>query len=69
MTIATIAELAAQRVVGHEGAIVYDTAKPDGAPRKLMDVWRYSTASAGRPRTSLEARLATAYAQFVAGAG
>ncbi len=37
-------------VVGYTGAIEFDTSKPDGTPRKLMDVtklanagWRYST--------------------------
>lgn len=37
-----IAELAAliARVIGYEGRIVYDHTKPDGAPRKLMDVSR-----------------------------
>jgi GDP-L-fucose synthase len=40
----TIAELAQmiKEVVGYEGKIVYDTAKPDGSPRKLMDVSRLS---------------------------
>ena len=47
----TIAELAntMARVVGYEGAIEFDTSKPDGTPRKLMDVsrlgslgWEYS---------------------------
>ncbi|PVA07922.1 hypothetical protein [Thalassorhabdomicrobium marinisediminis] len=27
-------------VVGFEGALAFDTSKPDGAPRKLMDVSR-----------------------------
>jgi len=38
----SIAELATKiaAVVGYEGAIVYDTSKPDGTPRKLMDVSR-----------------------------
>ncbi|WP_299017543.1 GDP-L-fucose synthase [uncultured Polaribacter sp.] len=48
----TIRELAEtiQRVTGHEGNIVWDSEKPDGTPRKLMDVskmaavgWKYST--------------------------
>ena len=47
----TIAELAntMARVVGYEGGIEFDTSKPDGTPRKLMDVsrlgslgWEYS---------------------------
>lgn len=38
----SIAELAAliKDVVGYEGEIVYDTSKPDGTPRKLLDVSR-----------------------------
>lgn len=48
----TIKELAEtiQKVTGHEGNIVWDAEKPDGTPRKLMDVskmknigWQYST--------------------------
>jgi len=47
----TIREMAEtmKRVVGFEGDLVFDTSKPDGAPRKLIDVsrlsamgWRYS---------------------------
>ncbi|RAJ10527.1 GDP-L-fucose synthase [Chitinophaga skermanii] len=30
--------LLVQKVVGYEGGIVFDTSKPDGTPRKLMDV-------------------------------
>lgn len=39
-----------QKVVGHQGIILWDTSKPDGTPRKLMDIskmkeigWKYST--------------------------
>jgi len=48
----TITELAniIQRVTGHLGEIVWDTSKPEGTPRKLMDVskmkahgWEYTT--------------------------
>ncbi len=36
----TIHELALniQKVVGHKGSIIWDSSKPDGTPRKLMDV-------------------------------
>ena len=38
----TIAELAAMiaEITGFEGEIVYDPSKPDGTPRKLLDVSR-----------------------------
>ena len=48
----TIKELAEtiQKVIGHKGNIIWDKTKPDGAPRKLLDVskiketgWQYST--------------------------
>ena len=48
----TIAELAEkiQQITGHDGEIVWDSDKPDGTPRKLMDVsklkaegWTYCT--------------------------
>ena len=48
----TIKELAEtiQSVTGHQGTIIWDANKPDGTPRKLMDVsrmtelgWQYST--------------------------
>lgn len=48
----TIKELAEtiQKAVGHQGEIIWDSSKPDGTPRKLMDVsrmksmgWEYST--------------------------
>jgi len=62
----TIREMAEtmKRVVGFEGELVFDAAKPDGTPRKLMDVsrlanlgWRYSI--------SLEEGLRSTYAWFL----
>lgn len=42
----TIKELALliQEITGHEGEIEWDTSKPDGTPRKLMDVGRMKEA-------------------------
>ena len=36
----TIKELAEtiQKIVGHHGEIIWDSQKPDGTPRKLMDI-------------------------------
>jgi len=39
LTIRELAELVA-KVVGFEGKLVFDSTKPDGTPRKLMDVTR-----------------------------
>ena len=66
----TIADLAAQvaQVVGFEGRIVYDTSKPDGTPRKLMDVGLLNAAG-WKASTSLEEGLAHAYADFIASPG
>jgi len=42
----TIKELAEtiQKIVGHQGEIIWDSSKPDGTPRKLMDVSKMSNA-------------------------
>ena len=63
----TIAELAAlvAATVGYTGRTVYDTTKPDGTPRKLMDVQRLQQAG-WQARTRLEDGLKVAYAEFVA---
>jgi GDP-L-fucose synthase len=63
----TIAELAGRiaRVVGYPGDIVYDRSRPDGTPRKLMDVSRLAAAG-WTARTGLDDGLARAYADFVA---
>ena len=49
MTIKALTELVA-KVVGYEGRIEWDTTRPNGTPRKLLDVskaaklgWKYKT--------------------------
>ena len=64
VTIAELAALVAQ-VVGYAGRIEYDASKPDGTPRKLMDVSRLAQ-SGWRARTPLDAGLRQAYADFLA---
>jgi GDP-L-fucose synthase len=64
ITVAQLARLVG-KVVGFAGRIDYDQSKPDGAPRKLMDVGRIR-ALGWRPRVSLEDGLALAYRDFLA---
>jgi GDP-L-fucose synthase len=58
----TIRELAetVMEVVGYRGEIVYDRTKPDGTPRKVLDVSRLA-ALGWRARTGLRAGIARAY--------
>ena len=49
VTIKTLAK-SIQKIIGHKGDIIWDTSKPEGTPRKLMDVskmkeigWSYKT--------------------------
>jgi GDP-L-fucose synthase len=65
MTIRSLAQLIG-KVVGFTGRIEYDASKPDGAPRKLMDVSRLN-ALGWKARTGLEEGLALAYRDFLAG--
>ena len=62
----SIADLAGivKRVIGYEGALVFDTSKPNGTPRKLMDVSRLF-ATGWRPRVGLEEGIALAYQDFL----
>ena len=62
----TIRELAESiaRVTGYAGQLVWDTSKPDGTPRKLMDVSRLA-ALGWRARIGLEDGLRDAYRWFV----
>ena len=62
MTIREFAELVAE-VVGFEGRLIFDPSKPDGAPRKLLDITRL-TALGWKPKTSLREGLERASRDF-----
>jgi GDP-L-fucose synthase len=63
LTIRELAELVAS-VVGFNGRLAFDTTKPDGTPRKLMDVSRI-TALGWKPEITLRDGLASTYAWFL----
>ncbi|MER7311339.1 MULTISPECIES: GDP-L-fucose synthase family protein [Streptomyces] len=62
----TIRELAetVREVTGYQGRIAWDTSKPDGTPRKLLDVTRL-TALGFRPRIPLRDGVARTYAWWL----
>lgn len=62
LTIKSLAELV-QNIVGFEGDIVWDTSKPDGTPRKLMDTSRLNHAG-WKSQISLDAGLRMTYNWF-----
>ena len=61
----SISELASltQQVVGFEGRIVFDPGKPDGTPRKLMDISLLASCD-WHHRVPLQQGLAQAYSDF-----
>jgi GDP-L-fucose synthase len=61
----SIAELAStvRRIVGFEGRLIYNRERPDGTPRKLLDVGRLN-AMGWQPRVGLEEGLTGAYRWF-----
>ena len=64
VTIAELASLIAD-VVGYQGAIEWDASKPDGTPRKLLDVKRMKSLG-WEPEIGLRAGLESTYAGFAA---
>lgn len=66
----TIRELAEtiQQVVGFEGELKFDTTKPDGTPRKLMDSGKLLS-TGWSPKYDLRAGLTLAYRWFVENEG
>jgi GDP-L-fucose synthase len=67
ITIADLAHLV-RDVTGFTGDISFDRSKPDGTPRKLMDV-RLLESTGWKATTSLERGLRLAYQEFVAAQG
>lgn len=64
ITIAEFARVVAE-VVGYSGQIRFDTSRPDGTPRKLLDISRLAELG-WRARTSLEDGIRRAYAAYLA---
>jgi GDP-L-fucose synthase len=62
LTIRELAEIV-RDIIGYEGEIVFDTSKPDGTPRKLLDVSRLSQAT-WKWKMDLRQGLALSYQDF-----
>lgn len=63
LTIKELAELI-QKTVGHQGEIIWDSSKPDGTPRKLMDVSKMKNKGWSATIT-LEAGIKATYQWFL----
>lgn len=61
----TITELVSlvQKIVGYEGNIMWDSTKPDGTPRKLLDISKLKALGWG-PSINLSSGIKSAYADF-----
>lgn len=63
VTIRELAELV-KKAVGFEGELVFDPSKPDGTPRKLLDVSKMKNLG-WQAETKLEIGLKLAYEDFI----
>ena len=63
LTIKELTELVA-KVIGYEGEILWDTSKPNGTPRKLLDVSK-ATALGWTYKTELEEGIRLSYKDFL----
>jgi len=63
ITIAEFARVVA-RTVGYAGTLSFDPSRPDGTPRKLLDVSRLAQLG-WRARTSLEDGMRLAYRAYL----
>lgn len=53
-----------QRIVGHTGEIIWDSTKPNGTPRKLMDVSKMANAG-WKYKIDLEEGIKKTYQWFL----
>jgi GDP-L-fucose synthase len=65
VTIRELAEITA-RVIGFKGEIVFDSTRPDGTPRKLLDVTKL-TGLGWKAKTSLTEGITITYKDFLKG--
>jgi GDP-L-fucose synthase len=63
LTIKSLAELI-QKTVGHSGEIIWDSSKPDGTPRKLMDVSKMAN-QGWKAKITLENGIQSTYNWFL----
>lgn len=63
LTIKSLAELI-QKITGHQGEIIWDSSKPDGTPRKLMDVSKMKEAG-WKAKIGLEEGIRETYTWFI----
>ena len=64
VSIGEFARLVAE-IVGYRGELVFDTSRPDGPPRKLLDISKV-TALGWTAKTPLREGLQAAYKDFLA---
>jgi len=63
MTIRELAEIT-KEVVGYKGDVIWDRSKPDGMPRKLLDISRLKSIG-WKPEIKLREGIARAYASYI----
>lgn len=63
LTINELAELISE-IIGYKGSIVYDSSKPDGTPRKLMDVTRINNLG-WKAKTDLKTGIRQTYKWYL----
>jgi GDP-L-fucose synthase len=67
LTIKELAEII-QRIVGHTGEIIWDSTKPDGTPRKQLDISKMKEAG-WKAKIGLEEGIKETYEWFLGYAG